>query len=130
MALGYIGSFLTNLARGVAQTPVWQLALAIVVIMLIISGPSCFIAWSKLRRRNLGPVLNANGWAINSKVLVNIVFGARLTSVARYPKLKISDPYKQKSNAGFWIVAALVLIIVILLALQFSGTVDFIGMLK
>ena len=130
MALGYIGSFLTNLARGVAQTPVWQLALAIVVIMLIISGPSCFIAWSKLRRRNLGPVLNANGWAINSKVLVNIVFGARLTSVARYPKLKISDPYKQKSNAGFWIVAALVLIIVVLLALQFSGTVDFIGMLK
>ena len=130
MALGYIGSFLTNLARGVAQTPLWQLALAVVVIMLIISGPSCFIAWSKLRRRNLGPVLNANGWAVNSKVLVNIVFGARLTSIAKYPKLKISDPYKQKSNVGFWILAVLILIIIVLLALQFSGTVDFLGMLK
>ena len=97
LALGYIGSFLTQLAAGIARTPWWQLIVAVLVIMLIISGPSCFIAWSKLRRRNLGPVLNANGWAINSKVLVNILFGSKLTSVARYPKLNISDPYSQKT---------------------------------
>ena len=99
LALGYIGSFLTQLAAGIAKTPWWQLIVAIAVIMLIISGPSCFIAWSKLRKRNLGPVLNANGWAVNSKVLVNILFGGRLTSVAKYPKLNISDPYSQKTPA-------------------------------
>ena len=93
------GSFLTQLAAGIAKTPWWQLIVAIAVIMLIISGPSCFIAWSKLRKRNLGPVLNANGWAVNSKVLVNILFGGRLTSVAKYPKLNISDPYSQKTPA-------------------------------
>lgn len=99
LALGYIGSFLTQLAAGIARTPWWQLLLALAVIMLIISGPSCFIAWSRLRRRNLGPVLNANGWAVNSKVLVNILFGGKLTSVARYPRLKIADPYAPRVAA-------------------------------
>jgi hypothetical protein len=65
--------------------------------MLLISGPACFIAWRKLRKRNLGPVLNANGWAINSKALVNILFGKKLTSVAKYPKLKLEDPYAQRT---------------------------------
>ena len=105
MALGYIGNFITTLIEGVSTTPVWKLLLAIVGIMLVISGPACFMAWSKLRTRNMGPVLNANGWAVNSKVLVNILFGGKLTSVARYPKLKIADPYRQKSKAGWWILA-------------------------
>lgn len=114
LALGYIGSFLTQLAAGIAKTPWWQLAVAVAVIMLIISGPSCFIAWSKLRRRNLGPVLNANGWAVNSKVLVNILFGGKLTSVAKYPRLKVADPYSMRAPAwkkwlGWTIFALLVL---------------------
>ena len=117
LALGYIGSFLTQLAAGIARTPWWQLLVAIAVIMLIISGPSCFIAWSKLRKRNLGPVLNANGWAVNSKVLVNILFGDKLTSVARYPKLNISDPYARKTPAwkkwlGWIVFVAIVLAVV------------------
>lgn len=117
LALGYIGSFLTKLAAGISRTPWWQLLVAIAVIMLIISGPSCFIAWSKLRRRNLGPVLNANGWAINSKVLVNILFGSKLTSVARYPRIRIADPYSLKTPAWkkwlFWTVLCLLVLSVL-----------------
>ncbi len=126
MALGYIGSFLTSIVTGIKTTPPLQLLLIILVLMLVISGPSCFIAWSKLRKRNLGPVLNANGWAINSKVLVNIVFGAKLTSVAKYPKLKIFDPYRQKSNAWKWILGAVVLVLAVLVALQLCGVVTII----
>ena len=97
MAIGYIGQALTTLITGIAATPWWGLLLAIAGIMLVISGPSCFIAWSKLRQRNLGPVLNANGWAINSRVLVNILFGGKLTTVAKYPKLRMPDPYIKKT---------------------------------
>ena len=125
MALGYIGSFLTKLAAGIASTPWWQILVGIAVIMLIISGPSCFLAWSKLRRRNLGPVLNANGWAINSKVLVNIVFGSKLTSVARYPKLRLSDPNAQKSSAGKWVLAFLILAAAVYVTLYFTGVIKF-----
>ena len=121
MALGYIGSFITSLIEGVSSTPVWKLALAVIGIMLVISGPACFMAWSKLRTRNMGPVLNANGWAINSKVLVNILFGGKLTTVAKYPKLKIADPYRQKSKAGWWIAAAVIVALGAVAAWYFFG---------
>lgn len=128
MALGYIGSALTKIAAGIKGTPWYETLAAVAVIVLLISGPSCFLAWSKLRCRNLGPVLNANGWAINSKVLVNILFGAKLTGVARYPKLKLSDPYRQESSSWKWWLAAVLVIAAAFLVLLFMGKLEFIGL--
>lgn len=99
MAVGAIGVAISSLFKGLFALSWWQLLLVIVVIMLMISGPSCFIAWTKLRKRNLGPILNANGWAINSVVLINIIFGGTLTSVAKYPRLRLSDPYSSRTPA-------------------------------
>jgi len=96
LALGEIGSFIKDAVSGAAENPV-KAVWVFLGIMLCISGPSCFIAWGKLRKRNLGPVLNANGWAINSSVLVNILFGGTLTSMAQYPHLKLTDPYRMKT---------------------------------
>lgn len=96
MALGYIGAFLTKVVDGATANPLGFIIL-LVVIMLCISGPSCFIAWSKLRKRNLGPILNANGWAINSVVLINIIFGKTLTSTAKFPVIKGKDPFVIKT---------------------------------
>lgn len=124
IALGAIGTALTALVSGAAAHPLTAV-IVIVVIMLIISGPSCFIAWSKLRRRNLGPVLNANGWAVNSKVLVNMMFGEKLTSVAKYPKLKLEDPYVKKKHCGRnWAIAIIVILILAFLALWFFGVLE------
>ena len=36
----------------------------------------------KLRRRNLGPLLDANGWAINALTRINVPFGTALTAIA------------------------------------------------
>ena len=129
MALGFIGSAVTKVVSGIVGTP-WYVTLgAIVIIMLLISGPSCFLAWSKLRSRNLGPVLNADGWAINSKVLVNILFGARLTGVAKYPKLNLTDPYKEKKPKWpKWVAGILLLLIVAFVALYFTGNLEFLGL--
>ena len=66
-------------------------------IILIISGPAMIMAWLKLRKRNLAPVLNANGWALNQRILVNTSFGATLTGVAKYPVVKTKDPYATKA---------------------------------
>lgn len=91
----------------------WGWILLVAGIMLIISGPSCFLAWLKLRKRNLGPVLNANGWAINSLVLVNILFGGTLTSVAKYPLVKGDDPFVKKTpwwkKLLRWLIALLII---------------------
>ena len=62
--------------------------------------PSVVLAWLKLRARNLGPILDANGWAVNAKAKLNIPFGATLTSVAKLPpgsKRDNRDPYAEKA---------------------------------
>ena len=82
MAVGYIGSFLTSLATGVksiATTAWWALPVAIISLLFVISGPSMILAWMKLRKRNLAPLLNANGWAINADAIVNVLLGKTLT---------------------------------------------------
>ena len=99
--------------------------MAILGIMLVISGPSCFLAWSKLRKRNLGPVLNANGWAINSLVKVNVLFGRTLTSVARYPVIKGDDPFREKSSPLKKIISGIVLAAIVALGVMWLlGTFD------
>lgn len=129
MAMGYIGTFLTSIVTGIQSTPPLDLILIVLGLMLVISGPSCFIAWTKLRKRNLGPILNANGWAINSKVLVNILFGGKLTTVAKYPKLKLADPYDQKTPAWkIWLPTVIVILAIAFLALYFTGNLEFIGL--
>lgn len=129
MAIGYIGSAFTKIIAGIQSTPLRDQILILLGLMLVISGPSCFIAWTKLRKRNLGPILNANGWAINSKVLVNILFGGKLTTVAKYPKLKLADPYDQKTPAWkIWLPTVLIILAIAFLALYFTGNLEFIGL--
>lgn len=130
MAVGFIGDFLTKIAVGVATHPLNAL-FALLAIMICISGPSCFIAWSKLRKRNLAPVLNANGWAINSTMLISIVFGATLTSTAKYPKVEFIDPHamklKKKENRRRSLVITAVVIIA-LGTLYLTNCFSFIGL--
>ena len=59
--------------------------IAFVGLLLLISGPSMIIAYLKLRKRNLAPILDANGWAINASAVVNIQFGNTLTHLAELP---------------------------------------------
>lgn len=64
---------------------IW-LPLGVVGIVLSISLPSVLIAAIKLRARNLAPILDANGWAVNGKAKVGIAFGHGLTKLARLPR--------------------------------------------
>jgi len=112
MAIGMIGSALVAIGSGIMGLKWWQFPLVILAIMLVISGPSMFIAWTKLRKRNLAPVLNANGWAINAQAKVNIPFGASLTQQAKYPKVSAKDPFAEK-NTGAKVVGWLVVLALI-----------------
>ena len=96
MAIGYIGAFLTSLVSGIAMLTWWQFILVVIGIMLCISCPSMLMAYFKLRRRNLAPILNANGWAVNAEAIVNIPFGATLTTRAKYPLVKTKDPFAER----------------------------------
>ena len=96
MAVGMIGTALATIAKGIFALSWWQLILTFIAIMMIISGPSMVMAWLKLRRRNIAPLLNANGWAINAASKISIPFGETLTDIAKFPKLRLKDPYARK----------------------------------
>ena len=91
----------------------YWLPLGIAGLMLAISAPAMILAWLKLRRRSLGPILDANGWAVNAHVGINIPFGASLTELAKLPDNAVrmlDDPYAEKQRPWkTWTILALVI---------------------
>ena len=101
LAIGAIGTMLAAVLTGILKLAWWQIPIAIAGIMLAISLPSVLLAWLKLRKRNLGPILDANGWAVNARVKINIPFGTSLTAAARLPEnaeRSLVDPFAEKKS--------------------------------
>ena len=113
MALGMIGTALAAVAKGMSGFTWWQLLIVFVVILLLISGPSMVMAWMKLRRRNLAPVLNANGWAVNSDALISVLFGRTLTEQVVFPVVKLPKVKTGMSAWKKWLIAISVIIVIL-----------------
>ncbi len=79
----------------------YLMPLGLLGLVLLISGPSMVIAWMKLRQRNLGPILDANGWAVNALTKVNLPLGRALTELPKLPagaQRSLADPYAEKKS--------------------------------
>jgi hypothetical protein len=99
LALGSLAAAGASILVFLGKFEAWQIPLIIIGIMLVISAPSMAIAWLKLRKRNLGPILDANGWAVNAKAKMNVPFGGALTGVAALPpgaSFGTEDKYAEK----------------------------------
>jgi hypothetical protein len=123
LALGAIGTAIASVVTGFLNLSWWQMPLALAGLMLVVSGPSLLIAYMKLRQRNLGPLLDANGWAVNARAKINIPFGASLTQVAKLPEgaeRALTDPFAEKKQP--WrLYTSIGVVIGVLLAVWFSG---------
>jgi Na+/melibiose symporter-like transporter len=103
----------------------WQVVLVILGIILLISGPSLILAYVKLRKRNLGPILDANGWAVNAKAKINLPFGKSLTQVAKLPpgsSRNLNDPFAEKKRP--WKLYGFLLIVFLLALCWYLGRLD------
>ncbi len=101
---------------------IWM-PLGIIAIILLISGPSMAIAWLKLRQRNLGPLLDANGWAVNAKARLNISFGASLTGVAALPpgsQRDLTDKYADNESGKYKLMAVIALLVALYLSWHYG----------
>lgn len=93
--------------------------LGILGIILAISFPSMLIAWFKLRQRNIAPILDASGWAVNGNVKINIPLGATLTELPVRPegsKLDSYDPFTQKKFPIKRVILCIVLLALLVTA--------------
>ena len=101
LAIGAIGTALATVVSGFMKLTWWKMPLAVAGLLLLISGPSMIMAYMKLRKRNLAPLLDANGWAINAGAKINIQFGNLLTRLADLPagaRINLNDPFSQKQR--------------------------------
>jgi hypothetical protein len=104
VAFGAIGAFFTAMATGLVKVASFgplAIAATLVGIILLISGPSMLLAFLKLRKRNLGPILDANGWAVNARAKVNVPFGTSLTGIAQLPpgaERDLTDRFAEKRS--------------------------------
>ena len=131
MAVGALGTALASIFDKFIDLSVWQVLVVILVIMLIISGPSMLMAKMKLRKRDLSPLLNANGWAMNAKVKVNVKFGATLTKLAKIPAMNVkSDPFADKEMAAWkkWTITIFIALVAVFAILFFNNKLACIGL--
>lgn len=113
LAVGAIGTAVVSLVTGLLGLKWWQLPIALAGLLLVVSGPAVIVAWFKLRARNLGPLLDANGWAVNARARINIPFGTSLTQLAALPagaERALTDPYAEKRPP--WKTIVLILFII------------------
>jgi hypothetical protein len=115
LAVGAIGTAVASVVTGFLSLPWWQIPLALAGVALAISGPSMLIASFKLHQRNLGPILDANGWAVNTHARINIPFGTALTQLAKLPEgaqRALKDPFAEKEPpwALYGTIAAMVVL--------------------
>jgi len=99
LAVGAIGTAIASVVSGLLALSWWEVPLAVAGLLLVISGPAMVMAWLKLRQRNLGPLLDANGWAVNTQASINTAFGGTLTQVGELPPgsdRSFQDPFAEK----------------------------------
>ena len=124
LAIGGIGTLVGAILGSIFGLGKW-VPLGILAVVLAISGPAMLLAWLKLRRRNLGPILDANGWAINGRAKINVAFGAAMTELATLPKgstRKLDDPFADKKVP--WKRWAFLILVLVLAGSWYFGKLD------
>ena len=121
VALGSISAVLVGIFGKFIELGPW-IPVALLGIILAISGPSMLIAWLKLRERSLGPILDASGWAINGRMKINLQLGNSLSQAAKVPlsaKRITRDPFADKHTAR-WVWAAVALLVLVAVAWRYG----------
>jgi hypothetical protein len=119
-----VATFFSSILATFFGLGMWM-PVGLAVLLLAISGPSMLIAWLKLRQRNIGPLLDANGWAVNARAFINVPFGAALTGVAVLPQgasRSLKDPFAVKKRP--WGAYLFLLFLVAAALGWFVGKVD------
>jgi len=126
IALGFLSTAVATLMGFVAGLPLWKTVLGLVGVLLLVSGPSVAIAYFRLRQRDLAPLLNASGWAINRTILLSLKLGKKLTQMPMLPKgarRDLRDPYAD-SKARLRLVVILVVVAAVVGTVWYFGFLD------
>ncbi|QXZ09609.1 hypothetical protein KUF54_16680 [Comamonas sp. Y33R10-2] len=122
VALGSLSAVMVGIFGKFIELGPW-IPVALLGLILAISGPSMLIAWLKLRQRSLGPILDASGWAINGRMNINLGLGRSLSQTAKVPsnaKRNYVDPYADTHGLRNTMCVLALVVVAVLLAWRMS----------
>ncbi len=96
IAVGLLGSAVGGLISVISGLPLWKTLLGVAGVILAVSGPSVILTYFRLRARDLAPILNACGWAVNGKIKMTMKLSREFTGEAELPlnsEREILDPF-------------------------------------
>ena len=83
IAVGMLGAAAASIVTALrGLQPWWMVFVAIAVAVLAVSMPSVILTYLKLRRRDIGAILNACGWAVNRRMRFSIKLAKLFTRCA------------------------------------------------
>lgn len=91
IGIGMVGAAAASILAAVKGMGPWQILAAVAAIVLVVSLPSVVLTWFKLRRRDIGAILNASGWAVNRQMRFSMRLARTFTKCA--------------STASWWLFA-------------------------
>jgi len=98
LAMAALGSAAAYIVSVVSQKGfLYNLFTAVLTIVVLIGLFAAILGWLKLRLRDLGPLLEANGWAVNIRMRVSGHLSRRFT---RIPALPRDRQLKRLENVG------------------------------
>ncbi len=106
--------------------PWWKVVLGVCCVVLAVSLPSVALAWFKLRKRDLGAILNACGWAMNRPLRFPMRLSRVFTREMKTPaaaKCAI-DPYAPKHTKSIVCLVVLLAVAGSLFACWRKGWLD------
>jgi len=81
IGIGMVGAAVASLMAAIKGLLWWQILIGVAAIILAVSLPSVVLAWFKLRKRDLGAILNAGGWAVNRSMRFSMRLARTFTRV-------------------------------------------------
>ncbi len=85
IGIGMVGAALASILAAVSRLKPWQIPVAVGAVLLLVSLPSVILTAFRLRRRDLGAILNASGWAVNRPLFFSLAKARTFTRCVRVP---------------------------------------------
>ncbi len=79
IGIGMLGAAAASVMAALSGMSPLRLALSFLALLLVVSLPSVVLTWFKLRRRDIGAILNACGWAVNRPMAFSMKRAADFT---------------------------------------------------
>jgi hypothetical protein len=117
VAIAAIGSAIAYIANTLTSMRWWQVFAGFGGVLAAVVIPAIFLAMLKLRRRDMSAIIEASGWAVNTRMKLTRYLQRTFSAAPAYPKNARGTPFRKRSvliiSAAIVVIVAVCTVLVI-----------------